>query len=143
VTTPQLAFMAVAVLGGVLYHLAQKAVPAGANPFAVLFHAYVAAALLCLAAVAATAPRELRETLTRPSGIALVIGVAVLLIEAGFLFAYRSGWPVGRAALVQSLLMSVILLPVGYFLYQEEVSAARLAGAALCLVGMALLVGKR
>ncbi len=139
-TASQLAFMGLAVAGGLVYHLAQKAVPADANPFVVLFHAYLAAGLLCLAAVAVSAPAEARGTLARPSAVAVLIGVAVFGIEAGFLLAYRSGWPVAWAALVQSLLLTVVLLPVGYFAFAEDVSPVRLVGVALCLTGMALVL---
>jgi drug/metabolite transporter (DMT)-like permease len=139
-TTSQLAFMLLAVLGGLLYHLAQKAVPEDTNPFTVLFHAYFAAGLLCLAVIACTTPKELRGTLARPSSVSLLLGIAVLVIEAGFLLVYRSGWPVGWAALVQSLLITVILLPVGYFWFKEDVSVVRLVGVAMCLGGMALVM---
>jgi drug/metabolite transporter (DMT)-like permease len=139
-TTDQLAFMALAVAGGLLYHLVQKVVPAGANPFTVLFHAYLAATLLSLAVVAWIDPKELRAAFARPSAVSVLLGVAVFGIEAGFLLAYRSGWPVGWAALVQSLLLTLVLLPIGYLVFREDVSLVRLAGVALCLAGMALLI---
>jgi drug/metabolite transporter (DMT)-like permease len=132
--------MALAVVGALVYHLAQKAVPIGANPFVVLFHAYVAAGLLCLALAAGISTTELRAAVARPSLVAVVIGVAVFGIEAGFLFAYRSGWPIGWAALVQSLVLTVVLLPIGYFVYQENVTPTRLLGVAMCLAGMALVM---
>jgi len=135
-----MSFMALAVVGGLAYHLAQKAVPPAANPFVVLFQAYVAAAVLCLGAIAWTGPQGLRAAVDLPPAVAVLLGVAVFGIEAGFLMAYRSGWPVGWAALVQSLVLTVALLPIGYFAFREDVSPARLAGIALCLAGMALVL---
>jgi drug/metabolite transporter (DMT)-like permease len=140
VNTSQWAFMALAVVGALFYHVSTKSAPADRHPFTILFHAYLTAGLLCLAILACTAPKELRAAIARPPVVSLQIGVAVLLIEAGFLLAYRSGWPVGWAALIQSMLLTVLLLPIGYYLYREEVSVARLAGVVLCLGGMALIL---
>jgi drug/metabolite transporter (DMT)-like permease len=139
VTTSQLAAMALAVGGGLLYHLSQKSVPTGAGPLAILFHAYLIAAVLCLGLALLTADTPQRRELLHPHGISFALGLAVLIIEAGILFVYRSGWPIGRAALVMSVLITALLLPVGFFVYQERISSAQLAGLVLCLVGLGLL----
>jgi drug/metabolite transporter (DMT)-like permease len=135
----QLATMMLAVAGAVSYHLSQKSVPKDAGPLAVLFHAYLVAAALCLVLVLFAAGEQGRAELLRPRPISLALGVCVLMIEVGVLLVYRSGWPVGRAALISTLLATVALLPVGYWYFGETLPPLKVAGLVACLVGTILL----
>jgi len=136
-TFNQVAAMALAVAGGVAYHLAQKGVPRDAGPLVVLFHAYLIAAGLAL--ILLIAGGQWRALAARPLPISVALGAAVLAIEVGVLLVYRSGWPVGRAALVNSVLVTAVLLPVGFVAFHEELTPGKLAGLAVCLVGLAMV----
>lgn len=138
-TTFQLASMGLAVAGAVSYHLSQKSVPKDAGPLAVLFHAYLIAAALCLLLVLLAGGEQGRAELLRPRPVSLALGVCVLAIEVGVLLVYRSGWPVGRAALVSTLFATAVLLPVGYWFFGETLPPLKVAGLAACLAGAALL----
>ena len=135
----QLASMVLAVAGAVSYHLAQKSVPKDAGPLAVLFHAYLVAAALSLVGVLFTAGEQGRAELLRPRPVALALGVCVVAIEAGVLLVYRSGWPVGRAALISTLFATAALLPAGYWFFGETLPPLKVAGLVLCLAGTVLL----
>jgi drug/metabolite transporter (DMT)-like permease len=138
-TKLQLATMILAVVGAASYHLAQKSVPKDAGPLVVLFHAYLAAAALCLAIVLFNAGEQARAELLRPRPISLSLGMCVLAIEVGVLLMYRSGWPVGRAALIGNLLATAVLLPIGYWFFGETLPPLKIAGLAACLAGAILL----
>lgn len=129
--------MALAVAGGVAYHLAQKGVPKDAGPLVVLFHAYLVAAGLAL--ILLIAGGQGRALAARPLPISVALGVAVLAIEVGVLLVYRSGWPVSHAALVNSVLVTAILLPVGYLGYHEALTAGKIAGLVVCLLGLVMV----
>jgi drug/metabolite transporter (DMT)-like permease len=135
----QLATMSLAVVGAVSYHLSQKSVPKDAGPLVVLFHAYLVASALCLVVVLLTAGAPGRAELLRPHPISLALGVGVLMIEVGVLLMYRSGWPVGRAALISTLLATVVLLPIGYWFFGETLPPLKVAGLVTCLAGTILL----
>lgn len=135
----QLATMILAVVGAFSYHLSQKSVPKDAGPLVVLLHAYLVASALCLVIVLFTAGEQGRAELLRPRPISLALGVCVLMIEVGVLLMYRSGWPVGRAALISTLLATVVLLPAGYWFFDETLPLLKVAGLAACLVGTILL----
>jgi multidrug transporter EmrE-like cation transporter len=63
----------------------------------------------------------------------------VLMIELGFLLTYRAAWPVSVASVMMNGIVAVLLLPVGAALFGEAITAVRVAGVMLCLLGLALL----
>lgn len=60
-------------------------------------------------------------------------------LEAGFIYAYKAGWPVSTASIVQSAFLSVALIFVGALLYHEAVTPSKLIGVVICLIGLYFL----
>ena len=69
----------------------------------------------------------------------LVLGLAIVGLEVGFIYAYQAGWEVSRAAIVQSAFLAVALIGVGAALYREPVTWNKVLGVAVCLAGLALI----
>src|SRR5947208_16646293 len=87
------------VIGMVLYHLSQKAVPKETNPFFVIAIAYVVGIALCVAfAFIYSGNKSLIETFKASNLAVFTLGAAAALIELGFVFAYRTGWRISIAA---------------------------------------------
>ena len=57
-------------------------------------------------------------------------------LEVGFIYAYKAGWPVSTASIVQSAFLAVILLAVGVLFYKEALTVNRVVGLVICLVGL-------
>ena len=68
-----------------------------------------------------------------------VLGVVIVGLEAGWLFAYKAGWQVSTAFIVQSAFLAGVLLLVGYFLYREALTWNKLVGAVICLIGLVFI----
>ena len=68
-----------------------------------------------------------------------VFGIVLVGLEAGWLYAYRAGWPVSTATVVQSAFLAVVLMFVGWLLYKEALTWNKLVGVAVCLVGLAFI----
>jgi len=137
--TMYLAALLLAVAGSIVYHLSIKQVPAGVNPFLSLAISYGLAMLVCLAALPwVPGSRQLAAVDWSSAGVAL----GILGIELGFLLAYRAGWSMGVAGLSSTVLSTVLLLPLGYWLFRETQSWPRLAGAGLSLTGLWLMLQK-
>jgi drug/metabolite transporter (DMT)-like permease len=66
----------------------------------------------------------------------IVLGVAIVGLEGGWLYAYKAGWQVNSGFIVQSAFVSVLLLFVGYFLYHEALTWNKLVGVVICLLGL-------
>ena len=68
-----------------------------------------------------------------------LLGLSVVGLEVGFLYAYKVGWPVSTASIVQSAFLSVALVVVGALLYHEAITPNKILVVAVCLVGIYFL----
>ncbi len=128
-----------AVLGNVLYHCAQKLTPAQANPFLALAVSFGTASLGCALLYFLTSGRDVRADLGALSWTSFALGLSVIVIETGFLLAYRSGWRIGLTSLVVTVSLTLMLLPLGRVFFNERLSAAALIGVAVSLAGLGLI----
>lgn len=125
------------VLSNVVYQICAKAVPGGMSPFVSLFITYLVGAIASLVAFLATGRNtSLAEELHKANWAPFVLGIVIIGLEVGFIHVYRAGWEVSMASVVQSSFLAVALLVVGFLMYGEELSATKLAGVAICLVGL-------
>ncbi|MGI6744392.1 MAG: EamA family transporter [Eubacteriales bacterium] len=129
--------IALVVVSNIIYHICSKSVPKDSDPFASLTLTYLvgAAASFILFLFSSKGGNPLKES-SKLNFASLVLGIAIVGLEAGFLFAYRAGWQVSTASLVQSAALSAALLFVGALLFRENITVSKLVGAAICLVGL-------
>lgn len=129
------------VVGMVLYHLSQKAVPKETNPFFVIAIAYAIGIALCVA-FAFTYPgkKSLVGTFKASNWAVFTLGAAAALIELGFLLAYRTGWRISIAAVATNAAAALVLIPIGLLVFKDQLSVRNVVGLVFCLVGLVLLV---
>ncbi|HNP71020.1 MAG TPA: DMT family transporter [Kouleothrix sp.] len=127
-----------AVVGTIIYHLAQRQVLPDASPALVLCVAYLVGAAICGVLMLTIFP--LRGGIRAQLGGSVIgIGLAVVLIEAGFLWMYRSGWTLATGALVVNVLATIALAAIGAIVFGERLSWTMAAGALLCVAGLAVM----
>ena len=68
-----------------------------------------------------------------------ILGIVIVGLEAGWLYAYKAGWQVSTGFIVQSSFLAAILIFVGYSLYHEALTWNKLVGVAICLVGLVFI----
>jgi drug/metabolite transporter (DMT)-like permease len=131
---------AVAVGGSLLYHLSQRSIPKGANPFHATVVAYAVGAVLC-AVCARLYPggSSFVATLRSANWAVYAVGVAVVLIEVGVLLAYRAGWRVSVTAAAINVAVTALLAPVGVLLFKDQLTPRHLVGLAFCILGLILV----
>ena len=132
--------IALVVLSNTLYQICAKSVPGGMNPMASLTVTYlvgavVSGALYFLLNRNADLLREIRLLNWAP----VVLGLVIVGLEVGFIYAFRAGWQIGTAQIVSSVLVAVILIFVGYWFYHEALTWNKIAGIAVCLAGLVLI----
>ena len=66
----------------------------------------------------------------------IVLGIVIVGLEVGFIYAYKAGWQVSTASIVQSAFLALALLVVGYAVYSEPLTASKIIGMLICLVGL-------
>jgi len=129
-----------AVCGGVVYHVAAKSIPRSIEPSAALIGLYATALAgsVLTHTVLRSGPVTLRIAAYWHPTVAAV-GLGVLIVELGFLLAYRGAWPVSTASVLANSLVAVILVPLGVVVFREPLTLERAIGIVLCLLGVALL----
>jgi uncharacterized membrane protein len=135
-------FPFVLVVGGMLfYHLAQKSIPKGVNPFHATILAYAAGIVLCLVFAAFTPGRKsLVESVKASNWAVVVLGVAAACIELGFLLAYRAGWRISVAAVATNVTVTALLVPIGVLVFKDQISVKNVVGLSFCILGLVLVV---
>ena len=132
--------IALAILSNVLYHICAKTTPEGVHPFASLTATYLTGAVLSAVLYYVLAPQaNLVKECSRLNWAPFALGIVIVGLEGGWLYAYKAGWQVNTGFIVQSAFVSVLLLFVGYFLYREALSWNKLLGTAICLLGLVFI----
>lgn len=128
------------VLSNVFYQICAKSVPEKMNPFASLTVTYAVGAIasLILFYVLGKGGNIVQEY-KKINWAPFVLGVVIVGLEVGFIYAYKAGWPVSVAQVVQAAFLAVILIFVGYFLYKEAIHWNTIAGMIICLLGLWLI----
>ena len=129
--------IALAVVSNIFYQICAKSTPEGMDPLASLTVTYTvgAAAAGALYFILNREGNLLREY-AHLNWAPFVFGLALVGLEVGFIYAYKAGWPVSTANLVASAFLAVVLIFVGRLLYKEQITPNKLAGIAICMVGL-------
>ncbi len=129
----------------VVYSLAQKFLPKDVNPFMALVVVYMVAGLFSLLlafAFKVVNVTEISSTVGKLNWAVVLLGLAIVGIELGYLLAFRAGWKISTASLVTNVAASLLLVPVGLMLLKEQVKLPNLIGLALCVIGLVLTSSK-
>ena len=128
------------VASNVLYQICAKSVPNSINPFASLIVTYlVGAAVSAVLYFVLGSEGNLIKEYGKLNWAPIALGIVIVGLEAGWIFAYKAGWQVSTAFLVQSCFLAVTLLFVGYTLYHEALTWNKLLGAFICLIGLVFI----
>jgi drug/metabolite transporter (DMT)-like permease len=132
--------IALVVASNVAYNIAQKSTPHNANPFAALLVTYLTAILITLLAFMFNrSDKGIIQSFGDLNWTSLVLGVAIVGLELGYLLAYRAGWDISVGSLVANILLALVLIPVGVLIYHEGFNYYKIIGVCFCLAGLVLI----
>ena len=135
-----LAWLSLAILASVGYHLVLKVTPSTVNPFLSLAATYAVVTLMMMAAYLVTpGGMSLRSAARALNWTVAGLAVAIVLLDLGFMMLYRTGFDVSLGQLVTQSAAALILLGLGVALFKEKLNFANLAGIGLCIVGLWLI----
>lgn len=124
------------------YNICTKSMPEGTNTFGALTVTYMVGAVLSAVLFAVSAkPAGVFNEISKINWTSFVLGLAIVGLEAGYVFLYRAGWKVSNGALTANICLAIALLIIGYLLYRETVSIKQAAGIIVCGVGLFLING--
>lgn len=128
-----------AVISGSMYHISQKNIPKNLNPALSLMITFTVALIGSVIWYVFT--KDNREvsginTIPWPS---IILGLCVIGLEFSILMAYRSGWKISQFNLVYSLILIMVLVPVGMLVFKEVLSLKTVIGMMLSILGIVLV----
>ena len=114
--------------------------PGDVNPFGALMVTYLVAAIIsAIIFVFMVGPSNVGVGLAKINWTSIILALAIVGLEVGYVFVYRAGWSVSTASVVANIGLACVLLIVGYFLYQENVSIKEIIGIIVCMFGLILI----
>ena len=132
--------IALIVVANTFYQIAAKSVPDKIDPLASVTVTYiVGAAASAIFYFVTNKDADLLAEYSKLNWAPFVMGITVVGLEAGMIYAYKVGWPVNAASVTQSTILAIVLVFVGFMLFKEPISWNKIAGIAVCLAGLALM----
>ncbi len=126
--------LSVTIVGQVIYHTVMKVIGRDLSPFQVIAAAYF------FALVAAIVIGHYSKTFTGANLLTgLLIGLAVLAVELGYIYSYRFGLPISIGALGVLVATTLFLIPIGMLVFSESISMRTIMGIILAIIGVWLI----
>jgi len=128
------------VLSNVVYHICAKSTSKEINTFASLSITYAVGAIASILIYFVSQKNgSLIAEYSKLNWSSFVLGFAIVGLEAGFILMYKVGWDISVGQTVQSAILAVALIAVGFILYGESFSIKKVLGVGICLAGLYLL----
>lgn len=129
--------MLLVVVSNALYQVCAKSVPSELNPFASLTITYLISAFASLILFlvfrnGSTLVQEYRQL----NWTSFILGVVIVGLEAGCIFAYKNGWQLNSFQIVQGALLGIVLIFVGKIVFAEQITLSKILGIIICLIGL-------
>ena len=129
----------IVLAGNLLYHLVIRTAPKALGPFSLLTIAYLGAGLISLGMAVKYENATVQSLVRTLHPSAFGIALAALLIEAGYLLAYRSGAVIGTASALVNATAAVLLAIIGWIAFRERLSTQAVIGIAMTAAGVLTL----
>lgn len=129
--------IALLVISNVVYQICAKSVPKDMDAMASMTITYLVGAV-CSAIMFYMMNKSgsLLQEYGKINIAPVLLGISVVGLEIGFIYAYKIGWPVSTASIVQSAFLALALLFVGALLYHEAITFNKVIGVVICLIGL-------
>ncbi|MCR5590844.1 MAG: EamA family transporter [Lachnospiraceae bacterium] len=132
--------IALVIISNVVYQICAKSVPKEMNPFASLTVTYIVGAIAsAILYFALEKNGNIVKEYGKLNWAPFVLGIVIVGLETGWIYAYKAGWQVSTGFIVQSAVLAVMLLAVGYFLYHEAFTWSKAVGVVICLIGLVFI----
>ena len=130
----------VVILSNTFYNICMKSMPGDVNPFGALMVTYLVAAIISgVIFVYMVGSSNMVEGISKINWTSVVLALAIVGLEVGYVFVYRAGWAVSTASVVSNIGLACVLLIVGYLLYRENISLNQIVGIIVCMFGLVLI----
>lgn len=111
--------------------------PNSVDPFAALTVTYLVGAFASLLLyLLLHRGGNIIEEFSQINWVPFIFGLVIVGIEVGWIFVYRAGWQISTAPIVQSAIVAIILIIIGFLLFKESMTWNKILGIAVCILGL-------
>ena len=135
--------IALTVLSNILYHITQKNISQNSNPLISLIITYFIALVVSLAVyILYPSNHDFLTSIKSLNWASFVLGMFIVGVDVGYLLAYRAGWHLNLTAMMITLLVTILLVPIGTMVFREKISVQQIVGILSGIVSLILLSPK-
>ena len=129
--------IAIIVISNIFYNVSAKSTPSNLDPFASLTVTYLVGAFVSgILYFAFNHGGNLIAEYRNLNWSPWVLGLAIVGLETGAIWMYRVGWDISAGHLVHGVILAICLVIIGVVFYKEQLTASRIAGIIICIVGL-------
>ena len=74
--------------------------------------------------------------LAKVNWTSMLLGISIVGLEVGYIYAYRLGWQVNSAPVVANTALAIALIIIGAILYHEGITLKQTFGVIICIIGL-------
>jgi len=125
------------VFSNIFYHVCAKLAPQNMHPLLMTALSYIIGAVIALALYFCMhKPSDFMQELRSTNWAVILFAIAIIGLEMGNIYMYKIGWQINTGYLIQSCLLAVALLIVGYTFFKEPITFTKALGTLICLIGL-------
>ena len=129
--------LALVILSNIIYHICAKNIPEESNSFAVLAVTYLVGAFVsAILYITTNKSGNIIKEVLKMNYAPYLLGLVIVGLEAGYIYAYKAGWQVSTASTVQSCFLAIALIIVGFVMFKEAVTWNKVVGIIICMIGL-------
>lgn len=128
------------VVANIIYHIAQKYTSHKINPVFSLFVTYLVATILtAVLLLFYKHENTFKQNIQNLNWSAFLLGLALVVLELGYLLVYRAGWNISTASIISNIMLTIVLIPVGMLLFKERLNIVNVIGIGVSILGIILI----
>lgn len=128
------------IFANILYHFAQKSTSEKINPMFSLIVTYSVALILSVVLFCIIkGEKSLAFNMQQLNFSSILLGGSIVLLELGFLLAYRAGWNISTASILSTIIVTIALIPIGALLFNNSINRQNVLGIIISIIGIILI----
>lgn len=131
--------MVLVVTATLFYHISQKSINENVSPGISMIVTYAVALGLSIIFFMLTGNKSIAIEFKEVNWASYVLGIAIFVLEIGFLLVYRSGWNINIAGVFSNVVSGVILVFIGLIVFKENLSLINVIGIGMSILGLVLI----
>lgn len=125
------------VLSTCMYQITAEKVNNRINPFASLIITYITALFISTLLYFLTNRNgRLLSDIKNVNLFSILLGIAICLLETGWILAYRNGWEISKLSPIVSSSAMIILALIGVCIYHNKLTVINVTGLAIAAIGI-------